>query len=106
MSQPSIESTIRSKLKAHFSIQILEIINESPNHQGQQAGDETHFRILIVSKDFEGLNVVKRHQSVYQVLSKELKGPVHAFSQKTLTPKEWEGLGEAVSPSPPCHNRK
>ena len=100
-----VENKIRDKLQAHFHIKLLEIINESPHHQVPE-GSETHFRILIVSKDFKGLSTVKRHQKVYHVLKEELQGPVHAFSQKTLTPEEWEAMSSSTLSSPPCQKKK
>ena len=100
----NIEESIKQKLKSAFNIELLEVINESPMHQVPE-NSETHFRILIVSNDFKGLSTVKRHQRVYQVLSKELAGPVHAFSQKTLTPQEWRALGSHLSDSPPCQHK-
>ena len=99
-----VENKIRQKLQSHLHIELLEVINESPNHQVPE-GAETHFRILIVSKDFEGLSTVKRHQKVYQILVEELQGPVHAFSQKTLTPSEWSALDTPVPTSPPCQKK-
>ena len=100
----SVEESIKQKLQSSFNIELLEVINESPMHQVPK-DSETHFRVLIVSSDFEGLSTVKRHQKVYRVLSKELTGPVHAFSQKTLTPKEWRTLGSNPSDSPPCQHK-
>lgn len=100
-----IEDKIRKKLELHLNISLLEVVNESPNHQVPE-GAETHFRVLIVSSDFQGLSVVQRHQKVYQILEEELKGPVHAFSQKTMTPEEWRGVEEsALSSSPPCQKK-
>ena len=101
----SIEGKIREKLQTHFHIELLEIVNESPHHQVPE-GSETHFRVLIVSKDFKGLSTVKRHQKVYQVLKEELQGPVHAFSQKTLTPEEWGTIDSSILPSPPCQKKE
>ena len=100
----TIEDKIRKKLELHLNISLLEVVNESPRHQVPE-GAETHFRVLIVSNDFKGLSTVKRHQKVYQVLSKELAGPIHAFSQKTLTPEEWKALGSHSSESPPCQHK-
>ena len=99
----SVEEQIKQKLKSNLNIALLEVVNESAFHQGP-VNAETHFRILVVSPDFEGLSTVSRHQKVYRVLAKELSGPIHAFSQKTLTPKEWEA-GSVISPSPPCHKK-
>ena len=100
----TVTASIKQKLKSSFDIKLLEVINESPMHQGSK-DSETHFRILIVSKDFKGLNTVKRHQKVYQALSEELAGPVHALSQKTFTPEEWEKLQTPLRGSPPCQHK-
>lgn len=101
----SVEEKIRQKLQSGFNVYLLEVINESSQHQ-VPVNAETHFRVLIVSDDFQGLSTVKRHQKVYGMLKEELHGPVHAFSQRTFTIKEWNerdirGLG-----SPPCHRRQ
>ncbi|KAK7873148.1 hypothetical protein R5R35_006369 [Gryllus longicercus] len=47
------------------------------------------FNALIVSSKFEGKPLLQRHRLVNSILSEELKS-IHAFSQKTMTPKEWD----------------
>lgn len=47
------------------------------------------FKCLIVSKKFEGKGLLDRHRMVNSVLAEELKD-IHAFTQKTLTPEQWE----------------
>ena len=100
----SIEQKIREKLGSHLQLELLEVVNESPHHQVPE-GAETHFRVLIVSKDFKDLGTVKRHQKVYQILKEELQGPVHAFSQKTFTPEEWKAISSPLPSSPPCQKK-
>lgn len=100
----SVEVRIRQKLQDHLHIELLEVINESPYHQVPE-DSETHFRVLIVSKDFEGLSTVKRHQKVYKILEEELKSPVHAFSQRTFTPGEWGAMDLYAPSSPPCQKK-
>jgi BolA protein len=51
-------------------------------------GLETHYKAVIVSEQFTGLNAVKRHQKVYASLG-ELMGQVHALALHTYTPDEW-----------------
>ena len=51
-------------------------------------GDGRHFEAVIVSKEFEGLGMLKQHQLVYKVLGDRM-GPIHALSMKTLTPEQW-----------------
>lgn len=52
------------------------------------AGDGHHFEALIVSRHFEGLRPVQRHQLVYRALGERMREEIHALSMKTLTPAE------------------
>jgi acid stress-induced BolA-like protein IbaG/YrbA len=52
-------------------------------------GDGQHFQALIVSKAFEGLSKVRRHQLVYGALGDRMREEIHALSMLTLTPAEW-----------------
>ncbi len=57
-------------------------------------GDGRHFQALVVSPAFVGLNRVKRHQYIYQVLGTQMRDEaVHALSLTTLTPEEWRTHG-------------
>ena len=44
--------------------------------------------VIIISEEFAGKNMLKRHKAVHAVLKDELPN-IHAFSQKTHTPAEW-----------------
>ncbi len=53
--------------------------------------DNTHFEAVVVSKEFEGIALVKQHQMVLKALQKEFDmNTVHALSVKTYTPEKWE----------------
>jgi acid stress-induced BolA-like protein IbaG/YrbA len=52
------------------------------------AGDGQHFEALIVSRAFEGLSRVKRHQLVYAALGGRMREEIHALSMTTMTPAE------------------
>ena len=48
-----------------------------------------HYRALIVSEAFAGLNRVARQRLVFQAVD-EMMGPdIHALAMRTLTPEEW-----------------
>ncbi len=47
------------------------------------------FEVVIVSNQFEGKPLLARHRLVQAAIAEELK-TIHAFSQKTLTPEQWE----------------
>ena len=52
-------------------------------------GDGQHFQALVVSKAFEALSKVRRHQLVYGALGSRMREEIHALSMTTLTPGEW-----------------
>jgi BolA protein len=65
-------------------------------------GSESHFKVVLVSSEFEDKMPVKRHQLVYKILSEEMQGGIHALALHTYTPTEWEHrLGQAPN-SPDC----
>ena len=88
-----VAHSISEKLKNNLNIQSLEIIDESEKHRGHagfQEGGESHFIIKIISNDFEGLNKVKRHKLIYQILDFEIKNKIHALSIDAKTEDEIE----------------
>ena len=96
----SMQETLETKLKKAFSPLILRVINESPNHNVPE-NSESHFRVILVSNQFKDISLVKRHQMVHKILEEELK-KIHAFSQITLTAKEFEEKGGVLPSSPDC----
>jgi BolA protein len=87
----SVTETIREKLNAAFAPDALVVEDESAKHHGHAGalpGGETHFAVVIVSSAFEGLSRVERQRRIYDALSDELRGRVHALSLKAQTPRE------------------
>ncbi len=97
----TVQSLLEQKLTDGLQPAHLQVINESPQHNVPE-GAESHFRAIIVSKRFQGLAAVKRHQLVHSLISLELKDRIHAFSQRTFTPEEWQRRGGSLPSSPPC----
>ncbi len=82
---------------------LLEVVNESHMHRVPPQA-ETHFKILVVSKQFLGMSKVARQRLVYQHLHAELSSGLHALSLQTFTPEEWQQSPTPVA-SPACaHN--
>lgn len=82
---------------AELQPQHLDLLNESHMHS---RGLETHYKAVIVSDAFSGLNAVKRHQKAYASLG-DLMGQIHALALHTYTPEEWAQQGVAPA-SPTC----
>ncbi len=88
-------------LKKSLAPSHLEVINESFMHN-VEPGAESHVRVIAVSEAFEGLNLVKRHQAIYELIGEELAGPIHAITLHTFTTSEWQDRNESTHPSPDC----
>lgn len=51
-------------------------------------GTKDHWQATIVSAAFEGKSLLERQRMVYAALAEEMKGPIHAFTMKALTPEQ------------------
>ncbi|MBZ2167609.1 MULTISPECIES: BolA family protein [Marinobacter] len=96
-----IQNSIETKLHQAFSVQALRVENESHKHS-VPPNSETHFKVTLVSPDFDGQMKVRRHQAIYNVLAEELAGGVHALALHLYSPDEWQAAGEAAPDSPNC----
>jgi len=97
----TMQSTIERKLAERFAPMHSEVVNESHLHN-VPPGSESHFKLTVVSEHFEGSNLVARHGMVNELLTEELKGPIHALALSVLTPDEWFDRGGTLPDSPPC----
>lgn len=83
----------------------LDVINESHMHN-VPPGSESHFKLVVVSQEFEGLNLIARHRTINKLLAEQLQNGIHALSMHTHTPEEWDAKGGQVPESPPCMGGK
>lgn len=98
-----VQSLIESKLRSAFLPIHLEIENESHMHS-VPPGSESHFKVIIVSAQFNGRSLIEQQRLVNGALAEVLNGTIHALTMKTLTPERWQALGnKAELVSPPCH---
>ncbi|MCY3803258.1 MAG: BolA/IbaG family iron-sulfur metabolism protein [Gammaproteobacteria bacterium] len=95
--QTSIEHKIQGALQPVF----LEVANESHMHN-VAPGSESHFKVTVVSREFDGKLPVARHRILNRLLAEELAGTVHALSLHTYTPEEWQSKNGEIRKSPPC----
>lgn len=101
----TIQAIIQTKIQT-LNPEFVELINESHSHSVPK-NSETHFKLLMVSSIFIGMNRVQRQRKVYDLLAEELKNGVHALTMRLLTPEEYksEKPSEAQKEfkSPNCH---
>ncbi|MFK8068513.1 MAG: BolA family protein [Gammaproteobacteria bacterium] len=81
---------IREKLQSAFTPDQLEIVDESHLHAGHAGAKDGkgHFNLLIVSDQFSGQSLIKRHKMIYEAVADLMQSDIHALSIKAKTPEE------------------
>ncbi|MFP6816638.1 MAG: BolA/IbaG family iron-sulfur metabolism protein [Pseudomonadales bacterium] len=97
----AVQDQISAHLDARFTLQHLEVINESGGHN-VPPGSQTHFKVVLVTPEFDGLRLLQRHRLVHETLAQELAGGVHALAVHTYTVAEWQERFGNAPMSPPC----
>nr|XP_043628239.1 sufE-like protein 1, chloroplastic/mitochondrial [Erigeron canadensis] len=83
-----IMEVLNKELKP-IELQVDDVSYQHAGHAGVKGSDgETHFNLKVVSKEFEGKSLVKRHRLIYSLLDDELQSGLHALSIEAKTPAE------------------
>lgn len=84
-----LPARIREQLSA-LDPQSLELLDESGRHVGHAgaASGGSHFRLIIVSPRFAGLDKLERHRMVYAALGPLMHREIHALAIQALAPDE------------------
>lgn len=87
----SLRDRIESRLRESLETTHLEVIDESHLHAGHAGAKDGggHFRAVIVSEVFVGLNPVKAQQRVFREVDDWMGKEIHALSMQTFTPEQW-----------------
>ena len=84
-----LSARIRERLSA-LDPQSVELLDESGRHVGHAgaAAGGSHFRLVIVSPRFSGLDTLKRHRMIYAALGPLMHREIHALAIQALAPDE------------------
>ena len=86
-----VAAAIEKKLVDGLTPSRLEIVDESDRHAGHAGSrpeGETHFRVTVTARVFDGKSRVERQRMVYGLLADEMASRVHALALTTMTPEE------------------
>ncbi|KAH9982025.1 bola-like protein [Russula compacta] len=79
---PVTPQELEAAIRAAIQVTHVEVEDTS-------SGCGESYSVLIVSKEFEAKTTLARHRIVNQVLKTQIS-QIHAFTQKTWTPQQWE----------------
>ena len=95
MTKGPIELKIINNLNEGMNISSLKIINESFMHNVPKDA-ESHFKIVLVSNDFNNLSQIERHKLVYKHLD-TIMGDIHALSIQPFNEDEFRKINVTCS---------
>lgn len=98
-----IETELTRILNQKFEPQELEVVNESDMHHGP-LGRESHFKVYIVSDQFEGQSRIARQRLVFEALG-PLMSQIHALALKAVTVTEHK-QSHTQFESPQCASKR
>jgi len=75
---PMAASEIEAMIVAAFPDAVVEIRD--------LAGDGDHYAARVISRSFEGMSRVRRHQAVYAALKGKMGNELHALQLETIVP--------------------
>ena len=102
MSTGPIESQIVNTLLGSTNLLSLKVRNESFMHNVPE-GSESHFKIVVVTNDFNNLSIIKRHKLIYKTLD-SLMNKIHALSIHAFNEEEFKS-NPVILDSPECANK-
>ena len=75
---------IKARIEANLDTNHVQIID---------LGGGDHIRAVVVSKQFQGLPLIRQHKLVLDLFTSEINSnEVHALTVKTLTPEQFDKL--------------
>ncbi|CAF3400030.1 unnamed protein product [Rotaria sp. Silwood1] len=97
INKDSIEKKLRDEFEPIYLV--------SKNHvEDFSGGCGLKFDTTIVSKKFEGKPLLARQRLVNDLLKNEMT-EIHALTQKTYTPDEWEKKQQKTMTNPECETK-
>lgn len=83
---------IEQRLRERLAPTHLELLDDSAKHAGHRGATSAggHYRLVIVSNEFEGRSLIERHRLVNEAVRDLFGLKIHALSMQTLTPDQWK----------------
>ncbi len=85
---------------APLNITYHQLDNDSHKHSG--SATNSHYNLVLVSDDFAGVGLVKRHQQVYALVGELMSNPIHALALHCYTTDQWQAKQEKMPATAPC----
>ena len=85
-----IKSKIHDLIINKLNVFKIDLVDESYKHIGHNKDTNGgHFKLLVVSDDFQNMKLLDRHKLIYNILEKMIKVDIHALSIRAFTKQEY-----------------
>jgi BolA protein len=90
MNHQQRKAEITRRLKEAFDPETLGVEDESYLHEGHEGAKDGrgHFRVLIITTEFEDKTMVERHRLIYRALDEMMRLDIHALAIDAWSPDE------------------
>ena len=86
MKLEELQNIISKKISDVITVNHINVYDYTAQHENHATFEGNyHLSMTLVSPDFEGMTLIKRHQLVYKALDEYMHGEIHALTMKTLT---------------------
>ena len=81
---------IRERLEKAFNPESLMVEDEGHMHVGHEGARDGrgHFRVMIVSDAFNGMNMIARHRAIYEQMGSMMQTDIHALAIEAFAEDE------------------
>ncbi len=79
----ALANEIEARLQTALEPDWLEVIDESEGHRGHagyQDGGESHWRVIISTRRFDGMTRIARHRAVHDAVGADIIERIHALA--------------------------
>lgn len=83
---------IKKILEEKIRVTKILVEDDSAKHKRhkQSQGKGGHYKLLIVSDEFDGMSLVARHRLIYEILQMQQSSQIHALAISAWTSAEWK----------------
>ena len=71
---------------------IQNLISKAKVEVQDTTGTGDHFSVIVISNEFENMNLIDRHKLIYKSLNEYITKEIHALQIKTYTEKEFKDV--------------
>lgn len=86
-----MKNIIHNKITANINVFYLKIYNDSKKHKLKKNFLQ-HYRIILVSKNFNNIELLQRHKKIYSILKIYIPNYIYALQMHLYNIHEWMSL--------------